>query len=182
MELQVEIVGYRGSQPLLQLKNSKLVHFHYLEQPGGLSILGKLRFCSVDYFECSIKPFHLYLLLTISKPKFMIIQNPPAIPTLFIFQIVSIIRGIPLVIDWHNFGFTIMKVSGDVSKRLLSISEMCERVFGSRASLHITVTKAMKMELKTWSVYGPVTVLYDRLPSSLFDTTGSPTCSILEQV
>jgi beta-1,4-mannosyltransferase len=93
----------------------------------------------------------------------MMIQNPPAIPTLIIFQFISLLRGIPLVIDWHNFGFSIMKVSG-LSGGIVRIAEIYERFLGRFAALHITVTKAMKHELEQWPVVGIVAVLYDRPP------------------
>lgn len=39
---------------------------------------------------------------------FYLLQNPPAIPTLSVAVLVCAIRGSTLVIDWHNFGYTIL--------------------------------------------------------------------------
>jgi beta-1,4-mannosyltransferase len=162
--LKVDFLGYRGSKPIDFLQHTDKVAFHFIDQPKKLSV-GKLGYliggiARVLSQTCSV----IYLLLILRKPRFMIIQNPPAIPTLFIFQFISIVRGIPLVIDWHNFGFTIMQVSG-VSRKIVQLAESYERWAGKAARLHITVTKAMKEELNRWPVYGNVSVLYDRPPS-----------------
>ena len=47
--------------------------------------------------------------------EWMLVQNPPSIPTLIIAIIVCRLRGSKLVIDWHNTGCSILalKLGGD---------------------------------------------------------------------
>lgn len=38
-------------------------------------------------------------------------QNPPGLPTIAVAWFVCVLRGSRLVIDWHNYGYTIMALS-----------------------------------------------------------------------
>lgn len=38
-------------------------------------------------------------------------QNPPGLPGIAVAWLVSVLRGSRLVIDWHNYGYTIMALS-----------------------------------------------------------------------
>lgn len=42
--------------------------------------------------------------------QFLLLQNPPAIPTMLVARVASVLRGQKVVIDWHNFGYTILKM------------------------------------------------------------------------
>jgi beta-1,4-mannosyltransferase len=41
---------------------------------------------------------------------FLLLQNPPAIPVLVVARLASFLRGQKVVIDWHNFGHSILKM------------------------------------------------------------------------
>ncbi|KAJ3339224.1 hypothetical protein HDU91_001057 [Kappamyces sp. JEL0680] len=103
--------------------------------------------------------------LVVPLPDLMIIQNPPAIPTLALFQLTSFVRRVPLIIDWHNFGFSIMALDKPKSSMVVKLAMLYEIYLGSWASAHLTVTKAMGALLKQeWGVRGMVVTLYDRPP------------------
>ena len=56
-----------------------------------------------------IQTFLLFwTLFSVSKPDYLLIQTPPAIPTLTIAQIFCFFRGTKLVVDWHNYGWTLL--------------------------------------------------------------------------
>lgn len=38
-------------------------------------------------------------------------QNPPGLPGIAVAWLVSVLRGSRLVIDWHNYGYTIMALT-----------------------------------------------------------------------
>jgi hypothetical protein len=48
------------------------------------------------------------LLFVIGRPNYILIQNPPAIPTMIVARIVATLRCSTLVIDWHNFAYTLL--------------------------------------------------------------------------
>jgi beta-1,4-mannosyltransferase len=97
---------------------------------------------------------------------FMLVQNPPSIPTLAIAGLVCFLRKTELVIDWHNFGYSILALKLGASHPLVKVSEWYEKLFAKAATHHITVTNAMARVLR--DDYGVTAkALHDR-PASLF--------------
>lgn len=96
----------------------------------------------------------------------MLVQNPPSIPTLAIASLMCFLRNTDLIIDWHNFGYSILALRLGASHPLVKISALYERIFARTAAHHITVTHAMARVLK--DDYGvPAQALHDR-PASIF--------------
>lgn len=105
-------------------------------------------------------------LASILPPKYILIQNPPSIPILAIIQVYSLICGTRIVIDWHNFGYSIMQLNSP-SKFAVTFAYWYERIFGYRAFAHFCVSNSMKDFLvNEWKVRGSVHVLYDKPPLS----------------
>lgn len=93
-------------------------------------------------------------------------QNPPSIPTLAVAALVCFIRNTQLVIDWHNFGYSILALKLGGSHPLVKISALYERVLAKAAKHHFTVTHAMARVLK--DSYGVTAqALHDR-PGPMF--------------
>ena len=42
---------------------------------------------------------------------FCCVQNPPGLPSIAVACLVSILRGTKFIIDWHNYGYTIMALT-----------------------------------------------------------------------
>lgn len=96
----------------------------------------------------------------------MLVQNPPSIPTLAVAALVCFIRNTQLVIDWHNFGYSILALKLGGSHPLVKISALYERVLAKAAKHHFTVTHAMARVLK--DSYGVTAqALHDR-PGPMF--------------
>jgi beta-1,4-mannosyltransferase len=96
----------------------------------------------------------------------MLVQNPPSIPTLAVASLVCFIRNTDLVIDWHNFGYSILALKLGNSHPLVKISALYEKVFAKAAKYHFTVTHAMARVLK--DSYGVTAqALHDR-PGPMF--------------
>jgi beta-1,4-mannosyltransferase len=103
-------------------------------------------------------------LLRLPKPDVILVQNPPAVPTLVVAWTVARMRGARLVIDWHNLSHTILAVKlGDTHRAVRSLARS-ERRWARRADAHIAVSQALADWLKReWKV--KATVVYDRPPS-----------------
>lgn len=74
-----------------------------------------------------------------------------------------------LVIDWHNYGFTIMQVN-NVNRRLVSIARWYELTLGRFGDFHLTVSEAMRQDLmrivpQLRRREDRIQVLYDRATS-----------------
>lgn len=95
-------------------------------------------------------------------------QNPPSIPTLLIAQIICFLRNTRLLIDWHNFGYSILALRLGKSHPLVRISRFYELVIARFGTAHLSVTTAMKNVLQDdYAIQNPIVPLHDR-PRSEF--------------
>lgn len=102
--------------------------------------------------------------------RWLLVQNPPSIPTLFVALVVSVLRNTHLMIDWHNYGWTILAGTRGSSHPFVKISKVYECTLGRIApTANITVTHAMERQLKEapYNVKTPVITLHDR-PAAIF--------------
>ncbi|KAI8329633.1 hypothetical protein BC941DRAFT_463667 [Chlamydoabsidia padenii] len=106
-------------------------------------------------------------------PDFIFVQNPPSIPTLAVARMISFLRQAWLIIDWHNFGYSILAVTLGKSHPVVGWAEKYERIFGTNAFAHLTVTDRMKKELTQWGVQGKLITFRDR-PQSHFKRLSLP--------
>lgn len=87
------------------------------------------------------------------RSNFLLVQTPPAIPTLAVCWFYTFIFRVIYIIDWHNYGFKNMALTLGDRNLLVSISHWYEGFFGRRAHFNFCVTKAMKADLETrWSI------------------------------
>lgn len=103
-------------------------------------------------------------------------QNPPSIPTLAVALVVSILRNTRLMIDWHNYGWTILAGTKGPTHPFVSISKAYECALGQAApTANITVTHAMRRELQgpPYNIESPIVTLHDR-PATIFQPLSSP--------
>ena len=97
----------------------------------------------------------------------LLVQSPPAIPTLAVALLVARLRGAWLVVDWHNFGYAMMTSRLGPRHPVLWAARAYERGLGRRADDHLVVSRAMAAELaSTWRIPQAV-VLPDR-PAARF--------------
>ena len=88
-----------------------------------------------------------------AKPDFILVQNPPSVPTLPVCWFVCWLRGVPLVIDWHNYGYTILSLTLGPRHLLVLMSRLIEKKFGRKAQSNLCVTKAMSVDLQqNWGI------------------------------
>jgi beta-1,4-mannosyltransferase len=130
-----------------------------------------------------------YLCFKIPRPDVFIVQNPPSVPTLAAVKLASWLRGAKFIVDWHNFGYTLLGLSHGRSHIIVKIYFWFEKHFGRMADGAFCVTKAMKHELdQKWGINA--TVLYDQSPEffhpasltekhELFSRLGNSICSAM---
>ena len=165
----VHVVAYHKTQPHASLLHNDKIKIHNIPQfdlPDQLkSIIPKpLVLVLKAIFQVLIL---LQILVFLPRTKFILLQTPPSIPTFVVCKLVSLLKRSKLVIDWHNFGYTILALSvggGSVGNLMVRAAEWYERMFGKFGDEHLCVTKAMKRELESnWGVKR-AHVLYDRAP------------------
>jgi len=166
---QVDMFGYEGSSPHLDLLFDPNITLHHLKKvPLFISAFPRLIYFFLKVLWQSWILF--YNLIFSPKFEFILIQNPPSIPTIPICWLVSKLRRIPLVIDWHNYGYSILALSLGPSHPLVKISQRIEKTLGKNSKLNFCVTKAMSVDLKeNWGI--EAVTLYDR-PAEMFQPMG----------
>lgn len=167
---EVHVVAYGGSDPLKELLDNANVHIHTIpDLPDHLRrFIPRLLFLVLKVIHQALWLCCL-MLLYLPKPRNILVQNPPAIPTLSLCWLAARRHGAHLVIDWHNFGYTIMRMNmakGFARSVLLPLARTYEHFWGPCGDAHFCVTRAMQEELQAnWGIPGPV-VLYDRPPAA----------------
>lgn len=81
------------------------------------------------------------------------LQNPPAIPSLPVCWLFCRLSSTKFIIDWHNYGYSIMALSLNPSHPLVKITKFIESYFGKKADKNFCVTLAMKNDLNDkWTI------------------------------
>lgn len=65
----------------------------------------------------------------VTATKFMLVQDPPSIPTLLIAQIMCFLRNTRLIIDWHNLGYTVLALKLGERHVLVKMAEATKHVW-----------------------------------------------------
>jgi len=104
---QVSLVGFPGTDLPVALKAHPFIEIHHLPT---LDFIRGLPFLLMAPLKLSFQIFNLFylFLVVLPKMKFILIQNPPAIPTLLVVQLVALLTGAKIIIDWHNLAYSIL--------------------------------------------------------------------------
>ncbi|KAH4179283.1 chitobiosyldiphosphodolichol beta-mannosyltransferase [Parastagonospora nodorum] len=166
---RVFLIGYQESEIHPDIVSNPLIEVVPLvPAPESLRSSSKLLFPIIAPLKVLCQVYSLWKALGYrSGPaRWMFVQNPPSIPTLAVAGLLCFLRNTDLVIDWHNFGYSILALKLGVSHPLVKISALYEKLFAKAAAHHITVTNAMARVLR--DDYGVTAqALHDR-PASLY--------------
>ncbi|PGH00228.1 beta-1,4-mannosyltransferase [Blastomyces parvus] len=165
----VSIIGYAGSNLHPDLVEHPRVSIIPLASPPSfLQTHNKYLFPFLAALKLLHQTWCLWLALAYrSNPaQWMLVQNPPTAPTLVIAQVVCKLRKTRLVIDWHNFGYSILALKLGDSHPMVKINKSHEATFGRFSSAHFCVSNAMARQLRDdLNIKNPILVLHDRPPS-----------------
>ena len=168
----VDLIGYVESEihPEI-LANPSMIKVHALQSnPESLKTGDKRLFLLYGPLKVLFQIWTLWTVLGYkTKPaRWMLVQNPPSIPTLFVSKIVCFLRHTRLVIDWHNFGYSILALRLGNRHLLVWISRYYEWIFSRSADAHLCVTDAMARVLgQKYHLTQQIRPLHDR-PASGF--------------
>lgn len=168
----VDIVGYKETARHPDLIGNPRVTMYALPPQPEVLQWGTLPFFLNIPCKVIWQFWGLFSTLMYSAPpaQWIIIQNPPSIPTFHVVLLVSLIRGSKLVVDWHNYGYTILATQSKWYKPLVPIYRWYETFFGrflGNANLSVTDAMARQLKQKPFNVKNPVYTLHDR-PAEVF--------------
>ncbi|KXT02059.1 hypothetical protein AC578_6684 [Pseudocercospora eumusae] len=167
----VDIIGYTGAEIHPDILRNRMINIIAIEPlPPQLQTSNRLLFLILAPLKILHQVWSLYHAMAQRTPpsKWMLVQNPPSIPVLAICQIVCFFRNTRLVIDWHNFGYSILALKLGASHPLVKVSEWYEKLISSHGvHAHFTVTNAMARVLnEKWKIHNALP-LHDR-PADIY--------------
>lgn len=145
----VDVIGYKESELPHQFRIASNIYHHFLIP------CPKISFKLLNYIWKTIwTAINLFFILAITRSADMVlVQNPPAIPSLIVSWIYCKIIRAKLIIDWHNYANTIMALNVGRKSLLVSLTKIIEKSIGKLANYNFCVSKAMKSDLhENWGI------------------------------
>ncbi|KAI0344280.1 mannosyltransferase [Trametopsis cervina] len=183
-EFETYIIGNKGTKPIPSLLSLPRVRFLYLPDPpkpipGTPFIVSAPRKVVLQVFTI----LEALLVRVPHPPEFIVVQNPPSVPTLALVWLVGWLTGSKVIIDWHNLGYSILALKLGPRHVLVKTSEWFEGFFGRSAYAHLFVTQAMRDCLtEKWNLRGIKVVLHDRPPSHFHRATETEMHELFERI
>eukprot|EP00118_Oscarella_pearsei_P003366 m.14047 g.14047 ORF g.14047 m.14047 type:complete len:501 (+) comp25438_c0_seq1:719-2221(+) len=160
----VDLVGFPGSKPLQKLTNHsnvKIIAVSDIFKWIKMDSFPLLRYASKFFIQLLQLVFTLFFFTR--RPKHFLVQNPPSLPTLLAVYLVCLLSGSHMVVDWHNYGYTILQLALKPGHLLVRAAKVYEQTLGTFATSNLCVTEAMREDLKNnWNIQA--VTLYDRPP------------------
>ncbi|XP_030337166.1 chitobiosyldiphosphodolichol beta-mannosyltransferase isoform X3 [Strigops habroptila] len=163
----VALLGYLQSRPHGDVLRSGRIRLVPVADLRGLRVGPKLLQYVVKVIVQAVQL--LYMMLKIDQPSYILLQNPPGLPAIAVAWLACLFWRSKLIIDWHNYGYTIMSLSHGRSHPLVQIAKWYEKLFGRLSDYNLCVTNAMKEDLWVNCNIKAVT-LYDK-PAAYFKET-----------
>jgi beta-1,4-mannosyltransferase len=168
--VEVDFVGYEGAPlPKFLSEDPRVSVTHIAEarsrlRVGRSSVLYAIA-AILDGLRLSVSL--MTALMRLPKFDVLLVQNPPALPTLHVAWIVARLRGARLVIDWHNLGYTILTLRLGRRHPAVRLGRWLEKRAARGADAHLCVSRGFAKFLTGRFQLSAVHVLYDR-PASAF--------------
>jgi beta-1,4-mannosyltransferase len=165
-DVDVDVVACAGSRPHPALRAHPRISCHLLPPARERSLPRPLLLPAAMVRAATQAARLVWMLATaVRKPDVILVQCPPAIPTLLVVVVVARLRGARLVVDWHNLGWAILALSVGLRHPAVALARWYERFLGRRADAHLCVSEALARELRRWKMAPPVAVFRDRPPA-----------------
>jgi beta-1,4-mannosyltransferase len=118
-----------------------------------------LRFALTAGLRMSRLFFALLGTLLNEKPGAILVQNPPSFPTLVAATLAGKWLRARVIVDWHNYGFSLLALRLGDLHWLVRLARWYEFRAGRGAGAHLCVSRAMRIDLLRYGITAEV--LYD---------------------
>jgi beta-1,4-mannosyltransferase len=164
----VDLVGFEGTPLPRAIADDPRITVHRLSasmlRHEGPS-LGYAPIAVVDSLRLAVRLWKV--LRTLPKPDMMLVQDPPAFPTLTVARLALAKRGVRFVIDWHNIGYTVLRLRLGHFHPAVRLARWLEKRDADHADANLCVSRGLAEFLKSRFGLKNTSVLYDR-PASIF--------------
>jgi beta-1,4-mannosyltransferase len=168
--IDVDLVGLEGTPLPRAISGVPRITVHRLEPSllrirQGRSGLSYTWAAVLDAMRLSVRLWRT--LRKVPPPDLVLVQNPPAFPTLFITWITLRRKGVRFVVDWHNLGYTLLRLRLGRGHPAVRLARWFECRDARRVEANICVSKGLATFLRNRFGVDNAWVLYDR-PASAF--------------
>eukprot|EP01068_Selenidium_serpulae_P017149 Selendium_serpulae@DN6354_c0_g2_i1.p1 len=148
---RVYFIGYAESQCNIEVRNHPAVRIVDVKKPAIGSYRHFFKGIFAIVFAC-LKAAGLTwslakALWATEDVAVVLVQSPPAVPTLPTVKLFCFLRRAKMVVDWHNYGYSILGLWLGMNNILVKLYRWIEFSFGRRADAYFCVSKAMRKDL-----------------------------------
>lgn len=168
--LEVHVLATGGSEPFAAIAKDDNIHVHLMpDTPRALQRLPRAVLLLLRPLLQAVMMLWM-MVARLPRPALILLQLPPAIPTMAVVSFAAWWHNAKLLYDWHNFGYTLMALNLGRNHWLVEMAEKYERFWAPRAWGSLCVSKAMQQELASrWQV--KAALCYDRPPEHFAPTS-----------
>jgi beta-1,4-mannosyltransferase len=167
--VDVDLVGFEGTPLPRAVTEHSRIAIHRLN-PATLRLRGGFSgsgYAVAGLLDAARLSFRLWRTLrTLPRPNLVLVQNPPAFPTLFVTWSALRRAGVRFVIDWHNLGFTMLRTRLGRWHPAVRLARWFERRDARRVDANLCVSRGLAAFLESRFGVQQARVLYDRPASS----------------
>jgi beta-1,4-mannosyltransferase len=168
--VEVDFVGYAGTPLPRRIAENPRITVRPIDEARLRLGVGRstILFGAAALVDAVLLTVRLFVALTrIGRFDLLLVQNPPALPTLYVAWMAAKLRRSRLVIDWHNLGFTMLALRVGRRHVAVRLARWFEKRAGHLADGHLCVSKGFARFLTDRFGLLNVRVLYDR-PAAAF--------------
>ncbi len=167
--VDVDLVGFEGTPLPKAVTGDPRIAIHRLN-PATLRLRGGFSgsiYVVAGLLDAARLSFRLWRTLRkLPRPTLVLVQNPPAFPTLFVTWMALRRTGVRFVIDWHNIGFSMLQVRLGRWHPAVRFARWFERRDARRVDANLCVSRGLAAFLESRFGVQQARVLYDRPASS----------------
>ena len=168
--VDVDLVGFEGTALPRAITAESRITVHRIAPPR-LAIRGGLTgssYAVAGLFDAARVSFRLWRTLTkLRRPDLVLVQNPPAFPTLAVTWFSLRHRGVRFVVDWHNLGYSLLQLRLSRWHPAVRLARWFERRDARRVDANLCVSRGLAAFLENRFGVKRAQVVYDR-PASAF--------------
>ncbi len=170
--VDVDLVGLEGTPLPKRLTEHPRMTVHRMKGPRlKMKIRQSLTgsgYAAVGLFDALRLSLRLWRTLRrLKRPDLVLVQNPPAFPTLAVTWFSLHGRGVRFVIDWHNLGYTFLRLRLGQWHPAVRLARWFERRDARRVDANLCVSRGLAAFLESRFGVTNARVLYDR-PAAAF--------------
>ena len=166
--VDVDLVGFEGTPLPKAITDDPKITVHRLPvsiMRHGVPTFSYAPIALVDAFRIGFRLWQT--LRRLPKPDLVLVQDPPAFPTLTVTRMTMRKKGVRIVIDWHNIGYTALGLRLGQWHPAVRLARWQERRDSRVADASLCVSRGLAEFLKSRFGLKNTSVLYDR-PASIF--------------